>query len=184
MLLHLIRHPQPLIDKGLCYGSSDLAVNEDECRNVIEQQKSFLPPHVPVYSSPLQRCVFLAEPLASLLNAGPVHYDPRLMEMHFGTWEQRPWDELPRAEIDAWADNVVGYRPGGGENVLHVAQRVEAFATDLVQRSISQAIIVCHAGTIRLLKARAQGLSVMKMAEHAAVHAHAIAFGELVTIQL
>lgn len=184
MLLHLIRHPQPVIDKGLCYGSSDLAVSEEECRKVVELQKPHLPAHVPVYASPLQRCVFLAEPLAALLNAGPVRYDPRLMEMHFGTWEQRAWDDLPRAEIDTWADNVVGYRPGGGENVLHVAQRVDAFAAELLQRGTSQAIIVCHAGTIRLLKARALGLSVMKMAEHAAVNAHAIAFGELVTVQM
>ncbi|WP_034292031.1 histidine phosphatase family protein [Herbaspirillum sp. RV1423] len=184
MLLHLIRHPQPIIDKGLCYGSSDLAVAEEECRKVLDQLGSRLPPHVPVYSSPLQRCVFLAEPLAASLNAGPVHYDPRLMEMHFGTWEQRPWGDLPRAEIDAWASDVVGYRPGNGENVLNVAQRVDAFSADLLQRGQSQAIVVCHAGTIRLLQARALGLAVTKMAEHAAVNAHAIAFGELLTLQL
>jgi len=184
MLLYLIRHPQPIIDKGLCYGSSDLAVTEEECAKALEQVKPALPPQVPVYSSPLQRCVFLAEPLAAALNAGPVRYDPRLMEMHFGTWEQRAWDDLPRAEIDAWAGDVVGYRPGGGENVLNVAQRVDAFCSDLQQRDQNEAIVVCHAGTIRLLQARALGLTVTKMAEHAAVNAHAIAFGEVLTLKL
>lgn len=184
MLLHLIRHPQPVIDKGLCYGSSDLAVTEEECRRVLELQTQHLPSHVPVYSSPLQRCVFLAEPLAATLSAGPVRYDPRLMEMHFGAWEQRAWEGLPRVEIDAWAGDVVGYRPGGGENVLQVAQRVDAFISELLQRGQSQAIVVCHAGTIRLIQARAMGLSITKMAEHAAVNAHAISFGELLTLQL
>jgi len=184
MLLHLIRHPQPVIGKGLCYGSSDLAVTEEDCRKVLDQVSPVLPPHAPLYSSPLQRCVFLAEPLATALSAGPVRYDPRLMEMHFGTWEQCAWDDLPRAEIDLWAADVVGYRPGGGENVLHVAQRIDAFCTDLLSRGHGQAIIVCHAGTIRMLQARALNLSVPKMAEHAAINAHAIAFGEVLTLQL
>jgi alpha-ribazole phosphatase len=169
MLLHLIRHPLPVIDKGLCYGSSDLAVTEEECALVLERVGSALPPFVPVYSSPLQRCVFLAEPLAAALQAGPVRYDPRLMEMHFGSWEQCAWDDLPRAEIDQWADDVVGYRPGGGENVLN---------------GHSQAIVVCHAGTIRLLQARVQGLPVLQMALQAATNTHAIGFGEVLTVQL
>jgi alpha-ribazole phosphatase len=184
MLLHLIRHPLPVIDKGLCYGSSDLAVTEEQCRLVQDRVGPLLPPYVPLYSSPLQRCVFLAEPLAATLQAGPVRYDPRLMEMHFGSWEQCAWNELPRAEIDQWADDVVGYRPGGGENVLNVAQRVNSFCDDLQQRGHSQAIIVCHAGTIRLLQARAQGLAVLQMALHAATNSHAIEFGEVLTLQL
>jgi alpha-ribazole phosphatase len=184
MLLHLIRHPLPVIDKGLCYGSSDLAVTEEECRSVLENVSPALPPYVPLYSSPLQRCVFLAEPLAAALNAGPVRYDPRLMEMHFGSWEQRAWDDLPREEIDQWASDVVGYRPGGGENVLNVAQRIDSFCGDLLQRGHGQAIIVCHAGTIRLLQARAQNLPVLQMAMHAATNTQAIAFGEVLTLQI
>lgn len=184
MLLHLIRHPLPVIDKGLCYGSSDLAVTEQECCLVLDKVRPELPPHVPLYSSPLQRCVFLAEPLAASLQAGPVRYDPRLMEMHFGTWEQCAWDDLSRVEIDKWAADVVNYRPGDGENLLHVAQRVHAFCDNLLQRGDRQAIIVCHAGTIRLLQARAQNLPVLQMAMHAATNAHVIAFGEVLTLQL
>jgi len=184
MLLHLIRHPLPVIDKGLCYGSSDLAVTEEECRLVLEKVRPALPPYVPLYSSPLQRCVFLAEPLAAALQAGPVRYDPRLMEMHFGSWEQCAWDQLPREEIDQWASDVVGYRPGGGENVLNVAQRIDLFCEDLLQRGHSQAIIVCHAGTIRLLQSRAQNLPVLQMAMHAATNTQAISFGEVLTLQL
>lgn len=54
--------------------------------------------------------------------------------MGFGAWEMRAWNAIPRAEVDAWAADLLHYRPDGGENVLDMACRVAAFAPATVSK--------------------------------------------------
>jgi alpha-ribazole phosphatase len=182
MRLYLIRHPQPDIAQGLCYGATDLRVSGDEVDRVLAGIHPLVPQHVPVFSSTLQRCTVLAEPLAQLCGSGAVHQDARLVEMHFGQWEMQRWEAIARTEIDAWADDLVDYRPGGGESVFQVAQRVTGFLHDLLQTGDDEAIIVCHAGTIRLLLAWSPTLSLREMARKAAVTPHQIAYGGVMIV--
>ena len=182
MRLHLIRHARPVVDEGVCYGSSDLFVSEEMQRQAVAELTPLLPERTPIYSSPLRRCSGLAEALAASLHAGDVIADPRLAEMHFGAWEMQTWDTIPRVEVDAWAADLTNYRPGGGENVIAVAERVRAFLDELRASRKASAIIVCHAGTIRMLSACLQTASVRDAAIHAAGVAHRIAYGELTTI--
>ena len=173
MRLILLRHPRPLVAPGLCYGSTDLAVAPDELERTLAQLAPSLPPGLPLFSSPLQRCAGLAArlPCASL------SFDARLVEIDFGAWEMRPWDDIPRAEIDAWAADVAAYRPGGGESVLQMAARVAAFYDELLRTKHNIALVVCHAGTMRLLAARHAGLSFEQMALQAAAAPHRIDYG-------
>ncbi|KQV52592.1 MULTISPECIES: histidine phosphatase family protein [unclassified Duganella] len=151
MELILIRHPQPDVASGVCYGSSDIPAAADALAAgyaaLAPQLADVLARGYRLYSSPLQRCTALA----SLL--GAFAPDARLMEMNFGTWELRSWPDIARAEVDAWAADLLGYRPGGGETVREVAGRVQSFL-DALQHD---AIVVCHAGTIRLMAAIAAG---------------------------
>ena len=190
MRLHLLRHPQPLVARGLCYGSSDLAVAPEVCQQVLAAVTPHLPATAVLYASPLQRCAVLAQALAVQTNT-PVRYDARLQEMHFGDWEMRAWDDIDRQQIDAWTANLINYHPGNGESVLQVAKRVRDFLVDLQQDAASQthsdAIVVCHAGTIRLLMALRDngGAATLEQAAlHAAAHPHAIAYGQLVTLTI
>ncbi len=183
MRFYLIRHPQPDIASGLCYGATDLNVAGDEVDRVLASVYALVPPCAPIFSSVLQRCSLLAEPLAQLCGSDAVHLDARLVEMHFGRWEMQRWDDIPRAEIDAWADNLVDYRPGDGESVFQVAQRITGFSHDLLQRGDDEAIIVCHAGTIRLLLAWSPALSLHEIARKAAATPHQIAFGGVVILE-
>lgn len=173
MQLILVRHPQPLVAPGVCYGRSDLAVAPEQLRKTLAALRATLPPGLPLYSSPLRRC---AE-LAARLSPAPL-YDARLVEMDFGAWEMQPWDDIPRAGIDAWAGDMVNYRPGGGESVLQMAERIAAFHADL-QRQLNggDAIVVCHAGAMRLLAACHGGMTPAEMALHAANAAHNIPYG-------
>nr|WP_315260551.1 histidine phosphatase family protein [uncultured Duganella sp.] len=166
MKLILVRHPQPLVAPGVCYGSTDLAIAPGQLEQTLAALQ--LPAGLPIYSSPLRRC---AE-LAARLSPEPRH-DARLAEMHFGVWEMQPWDAIPRAGIDAWAADMVNYHPGGGESVLQMAERINAFYDELT----TDAIIICHAGAMRLLVARHAGLSPAKMALQAAQTAHQIPYG-------
>ncbi|MFS2025819.1 alpha-ribazole phosphatase family protein [Massilia sp. CT11-137] len=173
MTLYLVRHPQPDVAPGLCYGASDVPITEAELARV--QSGLALPRDLPVYSSPLRRCALLAERLAP----GRVTLDARLAEMDFGAWELRPWSDIPRADVDAWTADLLHYRPGGAENVLDVARRVQAFVADLRAPS---ALIVCHAGTIRLLAALHGGVPLEQAALNAAQTPHRIGYGQLVVL--
>jgi alpha-ribazole phosphatase len=156
--LILVRHPQPQVAAGVCYGSSDIlpapAALADAHALLAAQLEPALAAGFSLYSSPLQRCAMLA---ALLGNFTP---DARLAEMDFGAWELRPWSGIPHAEVDAWAADLLDYRPGGGETVREVASRVQSFLDELRH----DAVIVCHAGTMRLMAAIAAGEALQQAA--------------------
>ena len=99
MRLHLVRHPKPLIESGICYGWLDCPA--EDARSVAGMLLAELPCGLPVWSSPLRRC----RELAAYLHARPM-IDDRLAEMHFGAWVGQRWDDIPRAELDAWAADI------------------------------------------------------------------------------
>ena len=179
MRLILVRHPRPRIATGICYGSSDLTVSDEALHTCLAQLRATVAPDIPVFSSPLARCARLArafDPIA-------LTWDARLAELDFGHWEMQPWDRIARAEIDAWSQDLVYYRPGGGENLLSMAKRISAFYADLRQQPFERALIICHAGSIRLLSACLRGLTPEHMALDAAAAAHAIDYGGIVTLE-
>jgi alpha-ribazole phosphatase len=179
--LHLVRHPQPDVKPGLCYGASDVAVTEAELARVHASLRAAgLPGTLPVVASPMQRCTLLAR----RLQPHGFHLDARLAEMDFGSWELRAWDKIPRREVDAWAADLLHYRPGGAECVLDVARRVAAFVDDLRQAGHAEALLVCHAGTIRLLSAMRAGLPLEQAALNAARSPHRIGYGEVVVLEV
>ncbi len=182
MKLYLVRHPQTEIPAGLCYGGTDAAVRPDRLEAAAQSLIEKLPRNVLIYSSPLQRCAQLAEKLAPLIAGSVPIYDARLAEMHFGNWEMLAWDNIPRAEIDAWAADTVHYRPGGGETVLESAQRILAYAEDLRRAAVKEAIIVGHAGTIRLFLASRYEKNPERVARISAKYVHSIDFGSCVVI--
>ena len=126
MALILLRHGQPEIAAGICYGRSDVparALGEGSLRSLV----TALPDRFArIDSSPLTRCNALAEQLSAHFDL-PIHADPRLMEIDFGNWEMQAWDAIPRGEIDAWAEDVEGARPHGGENVAQMTETKHAY---------------------------------------------------------
>jgi hypothetical protein len=66
--------------------------------------------------------------------------------------------------IDAWATDPVYYRPGGGESVAQMATRVQNRHAEMAhQNTIESAIVICHAGTRRLLANCQNDLLAMAM---------------------
>jgi alpha-ribazole phosphatase len=180
MRLYLVRHPQPVVAEKTCYGRTDLTVAPEEQALAVSALLPDLPTRTKVFSSPALRCVGLAERLAEGLDCAAPIYDARLTEMDFGAWEMRGWDDIPRDEVDAWTNDLVGYRPGGGESLMQMAERVRAFHDDVLQLREEHVVVICHAGTIRLLSACERGLSLAEMALYAARSPHKIGYGELV----
>lgn len=180
MRLLLVRHPRPAIDAGLCYGSTDVAAAPGEILRVRQALRTAgLPDTLPTWSSPLSRCAGLAQ----AIDPPGLRFDARLAEMDFGAWELRPWDAIPRAEVDAWAGDLLRYRPGGGECVLDVARRVAAVLADLRNTAHPETLVICHAGTMRLLRALWTGQPLEAAALEAARTPHRIAYGELLVLK-
>lgn len=182
MKLHLIRHPQPEIALGLCYGSADVAVAPERLDVAACKLAAALPRQAPLYSSPMARCARLSEKLASLLGSSPPIYDARLAEMNFGNWEMQSWDNIPRSEVDAWVDDLAHFRPGGGETVTEVARQVLEFDRELGNLDAESVIIVCHAGTIRLLLACREEKDPEQIALTAAMDRRQVDFGSCITV--
>ena len=184
MRLLLVRHPRPEVASGLCYGSTNLpAVEEDTRRVHAALLATGLPDTLPVHASPLRRCADLAR----LIAGERVRFDARLAEMDFGEWELRSWDAIGRDEVDAWNADLLHHRPGGGESLLQVARRVAAFRADLCAdlhaSGPPEALVVCHAGTMRLLAAMQRGVPLEQAALQAASTPHHIAYGEMLVLE-
>lgn len=148
MRLFLIRHPQPEITPGICYGRSDLPLCQPWSADAL---RAHLPASVPVVSSPLQRCRALAAALAS-----DYRIDERLTELDFGAWEMQAWDDIPRAQIDAWAADPLGFRAHGGESVAQMQARIRQALAELDGRDC---VWVTHAGVMKLVLAELLALA-------------------------
>ena len=179
MRLYLVRHPRPQVPAGHCYGRTDLAADAQDLERVLaDLAHQDLPGAMPVYASPLARSAVLAQ----RLSPAPA-FDARLAEMDFGAWEMRSWDTIPRTEIDAWSADLLHYRPGGGENVMDVAARVAGFLADVRRAGHPQALVLCHAGAMRLLHSLHLGGTLPEAAQRAAQAPHQIGYGEVMVLE-
>ncbi|MGF1462692.1 MAG: alpha-ribazole phosphatase [Maricaulaceae bacterium] len=148
----LLRHTRPEVAPGLCYGQTDLPL-ADSFETELDALWPLIPPIDRILTSPLVRCQHLAEQIARRLTVS-VQTDARLMEMDFGAWEGRSWSTIPRAEIDAWAADVLHARPHGGETVAEFMTRAHTAVHDYAQTS-DRTLLVTHKGVIRAVLSRA-----------------------------
>lgn len=148
----MIRHTCPAIDQGICYGQSDLelaASFEDEKKAVLK----LLPSAIDlVYTSPLKRCVQLANGIAEFTRTGKIVQDDRLKELHFGEWEMQKWDDIPRNELDMWGNNFLTAVVPGGESFHDFKKRLKDFweETKRLQKG-KKIVIITHHGIIQAL---------------------------------
>ncbi|WP_338768708.1 alpha-ribazole phosphatase family protein [Bernardetia sp. ABR2-2B] len=167
MEVYLIRHTTPKIEKGVCYGFSDLEVTDsyqEELTILSEKllqrlQKQYLKnkdkskQEIEIYTSPLQRCSVLAKDLNVFIQnnfKSKVKENDKLKEMNFGDWELKKWNEINEEELKVWTDNFVTEFAPNGESFEILNERV----IDFWQKNIKSqkgkiAFIVCHAGVIR-----------------------------------
>jgi alpha-ribazole phosphatase len=145
----LVRHPAADVAAGICYGRLDVPVTDAAA--VASLVARLVGLGGTIWTSPAQRCRMVAEAL------GAARIDPRLQELDFGAWEGLAWDEVPRAALDAWAADVSGFAPPGGERGSALIARVTAFASGL---SGGDHVVVTHGGPLKVLTALFRGLPV------------------------
>ncbi len=167
MAIFFLRHTRTAIPETVCYGSLDVDLAEtfqDEWAAIS------IPKVHRIYSSPLTRCRRLADHLAPSQNLD-VELDHRLIEMDFGQWQGINWSDLPRHEIDAWAEDFEQYKGHGGESVTDLRSRVQTFLKGL--NASENTLIVSHSGVIR---------AALSLANNSDERQIKVAYGELIQL--
>jgi len=179
--LWLVRHAQPLVAAGVCYGALDVSADADATRQAAQALARHLPPGLRISTSPLQRCKQLAEVLQGLRPDLSIETDERLREMDFGCHEGQRWDQIDRSALDAWTADFWQHRFGGVQNVADLMQRVAGAWRDAVARA-QPGVWITHAGVIRAATLLAQGI---ERVDNAALWPQTVlAFGECVKLPL
>ncbi|MCS6833085.1 MAG: alpha-ribazole phosphatase [Flammeovirgaceae bacterium] len=145
MEIYVIRHTPVAIEKDTCYGQSDVPLANTFAQDV-EKIKNHLPIDFDiVYCSPLKRC----KDLANALRFENIIFENALMEINFGNWENKKWNDINPQELNNWMTDFVNKKPPGGENLVELFSRVKLFLDDLKNKNYKKVLLITHAGVIR-----------------------------------
>ena len=153
MALVLIRHPQPEVAAGICYGKTDLALRAPALASAQEislRLMALVQAQSHIACSPLRRCAELGVALATMHPHIALTFDTRLQELDFGDWEMQPWDSIGKDQMDAWiASNFDALH--GGESLQALDARVASWLHDVQSAyAADQTLwVITHAGVIR-----------------------------------
>jgi alpha-ribazole phosphatase len=149
MEIYLVRHTETVCEKGICYGQTDVGIATPYnliFKNIAQQ----LPQDALLYSSPLKRCVLLAKHIQKQNDIINYKEDNRLMEMNFGDWEMKNWNEISQEDLNPWMEDFVNVRVPDGESFVDLHKRVSDFIENEIHTKTPQkVIIVAHAGVVR-----------------------------------
>ena len=156
----LVRHAEPDESaRGRCYGSFDVPLSAKGRRRAEALAEALAPlPLAAVYSSPLQRALETALPIAAAHGLEPLLHDG-LRELDFGELEGEPFEKIARKRpqlFQAWMETPTAVSFPGGEALSDLRTRALA-ASDEIRRSHarSSVAIVAHGGVTRLILAAA-----------------------------
>jgi alpha-ribazole phosphatase len=149
MEIYLVRHSETVCEKGVCYGQSDVGIQEPY-DTIFEEILKQLPQDAFLYSSPLQRCKILANHILVNTKIDLITEDSRLMEMNFGDWELKKWNDIPQEVLDPWMKDFVTVAVPNGESFIDLDKRVHHFfEKEIYNKHEKPVIIVAHSGVIR-----------------------------------
>lgn len=147
MEVFVIRHTPVAVSKDTCYGQSNVHLANTFLQDIKPYEKELPNEFDSVYCSPLLRC----KELATALNFDNIIYENALMEMNFGDWENKKWNDLNQIELNDWMSDFVNKKTPNGENLIELFERVKTFAENLRAKEYKKVLLITHAGVIRCL---------------------------------
>lgn len=150
MEIYLVRHTSVNMESGTCYGKSDIDVScafpaeLEVIKNKLGNPGSFV-----FYTSPLKRCVKLAQKLSS----SDFIPDNRLIECNFGEWELKKWASLEGEYFKKWQGDYVNMPCPNGETYLEIYERSSEFFEELIKKAHPKTAVITHGGVIRAILA-------------------------------
>ncbi|HEY4653301.1 MAG TPA: alpha-ribazole phosphatase [Cyclobacteriaceae bacterium] len=148
MEIYMIRHTTPDIKKGICYGQSEIPLSATFPQEATPVLRNLPKDIAIIYTSPLSRCLRLAELLSKEISAH-VKTDNRLLEINFGEWEKKPWNKIEHNLLQRWMNDYVNERCPGGESYADLASRVTIFLTELKSVTKTRVAVISHHGVMK-----------------------------------
>ncbi len=149
-MICLVRHTRVSTPLGICYGQTDVGLADtflEEAAKVKQQLDGLAFDRV--FSSPLYRCVALAD----YCGYSYAEKSQALLELNFGEWENKAWDVL---DMRVWETDWVNNAPPQGESFAEMYQRVKGFLSALLPQQ--NTLIFTHKGVINCAKAYFKGI--------------------------
>ncbi|BCE02605.1 histidine phosphatase family protein [Marinicellulosiphila megalodicopiae] len=160
--LTFIRHTK-VADPSVCYGQMDVPLDSLDFEQTVKALQKVYPNLTCIYSSPAKRCLVLAKALCR-----HVIVIDELLEMDFGDWQIKSWNDIDRSQIDDWANDVLNYQIPNGESCLTFYQRTKLGFDKLP----NQAVVITHGGTIRSAYNQLGGLNFEQSTHLKIEHGH------------
>lgn len=152
--IYLIRHTAVDLDGRYFYGRTDVGLKESFPEEV-DRIRTILPDEIgfPFWASPLSRCRRLADALA-------VNYEleDRLMELDFGEWEMKGFEDIPEDIRNHYLANFTTVIPPGGEGYIKLQERSVEVLKEVVEHGAPVCGIIAHSGVIRSIVCHVMGL--------------------------
>lgn len=178
MEIYLVRHTETVCEKGICYGQSDVNIAEP-FNEIFDRIISELPSEAIIFSSPLKRCSILAKHIQEKIKTISYKEDDRLMEMNFGDWELKNWNEIPPEQLNPWMEDFVNIQVSNGESFVELHDRVGEFLSEQISENRQNPIvIVAHAGIIRSILCHQTSLPLKEAFQNK------VDFGQVIKIEL
>jgi len=153
----MIRHTAVAVDPGVCYGRSDVALKATFAEEAEAVRRSIAGRTFDeVWSSPLSRCV----KLAAACGRADARRDDRLLEIDFGAWELRRFDEIDDPQLQRWYDDYLHERPTGGESFDDQCRRVADFLEERRREAPGKRVLIFAHGGVLLAAGIHAGLFV------------------------
>lgn len=142
----LVRHTRVAVEKGTCYGWSDVPVADTFIEEASTTEKKLKPfePFDSVYSSPLTR----ARKLAAFCGYDNPVVDERLKEMNMGDWEMQKYDEIKDNALQQWYEDYMHLPATNGESFPMLYQRVKSFLDELRNQPFQRVAVFAHGGVL------------------------------------
>lgn len=169
--IYFIRHSAVNINSNICYGQLDCDVKDSfendlndlhahltqllsvALNNAEESQSPY------IISSPLKRCVKLAEGLQQCLPIKKeLQINDAFKEINFGLWEGCDWLDIGQDALDLWSQHLLDFNFPEGESARTFHLRVikawqKIMATLLLADTPQTLLIITHSGVIRSILA-------------------------------
>ena len=146
MEIILVRHTSVALDKGTCYGWTDVELS-DTFEQEAHLTRKALSEHAPfdaAYSSPLSR----ATRLAAFCGYENAIIDPQLREMNMGDCEMQRYDEIVDENLQRWYADYMNVRTTNGEGFPDLYARVSNFLNQLKTQPHRRVVVFAHGGVL------------------------------------
>ncbi len=148
MKITVIRHTSVAVEPGICYGQSNVDVAHSFTEEAKIVRAALQELHFDtVYSSPSQRCTKLAVYCGF---STPI-LDRKIMELDFGDWEMKAWNEINDLHLQSWYADWINEQTTNGESFKDQVERVRSFLNEIKKADYQHIALFTHAGVIRAI---------------------------------